>query len=244
MWIQLLTGTAPTDGLTITGGSSGATCDVNVTVTTRTISKPFCGASTGSAIRGAYGLGIEATDLTSADQLTDLTGTPVTPPNNVPFTIAGLVSGEDRVLVTNDDGGDIDFAQLTLNTTLSGGSETAVVCTSAIPTDTPATGTIRIQLDSGLYRRVAYTSYTSATFTIGSTDFSGDNATSGNNVFVSYLDETASGATASFTGVFGSGRTLFVRVRDGGVTPIKPFETTASWGASAVTVTAIRTSDA
>jgi hypothetical protein len=37
MWIQLLTGVAPTDGQEITGGSSSATCDVNVTVTERAI---------------------------------------------------------------------------------------------------------------------------------------------------------------------------------------------------------------
>ena len=72
MWIQLLTGVAPTDGQAITGGTSSATVAVNVTVTDRAVSAPFVGASTGSAIIGAFGLGIGADDLTSSDLLFDL----------------------------------------------------------------------------------------------------------------------------------------------------------------------------
>jgi|GEM_PF-1192604 len=98
MWIQLLTGVAPTDNQTITGGTSGATCLVNVTVTERTISAPFCGVSTGSAIIGAYGFGIESTDLTQNDKVFDLTNTQYSAPNYVTFTVGGIVSG-DRVLV-------------------------------------------------------------------------------------------------------------------------------------------------
>jgi hypothetical protein len=98
MWIQLLTGVAPTDNQTITGGTSGATCLVNVTVTERTISTPFCGVSTGSAIIGAYGFGIESTDLTQNDKVFDLTNTQYSAPNYVTFTVGGIISG-DRVLV-------------------------------------------------------------------------------------------------------------------------------------------------
>src|SRR5574343_617856 len=89
MWIQLLTGVAPTDNQVITGGTSSATCQVNVTVTERTLSFPFIGASTGSAIIGAYGVGIEAADLTANDKLFDLTNTQRTPPNIVTFTVSG-----------------------------------------------------------------------------------------------------------------------------------------------------------
>lgn len=102
MWIQLLTGVAPTDGQTITGATSSATVDVNVTVTERTINAnlPWIGQSTGTAIIGNYGVGVGADDLTQADKVTDLTGTQRTPPNNVTFTVTGLASGEDRILVT------------------------------------------------------------------------------------------------------------------------------------------------
>lgn len=98
MWIQLLTGVAPTDNQTITGGTSTATCLVNVTVTERTISQPFCGVSTGSAIIGAYGFGVEALDLSASDKVFDLNNTQYSPPNFQTGTVAGLVSGEDYVV--------------------------------------------------------------------------------------------------------------------------------------------------
>jgi len=243
MWIQLVTGSAPGSGVLITGSTSSATATTTGSATERTLSFPFCGVSTGSALIGAYGFCLEVLDLSASDKVFDLTNTQRQAPNYVTFTVGGLVSSEDYVLVANDDAGAIEFDQLILNTTLSGGAETAVVVTTTIPSDTPATGTIRIELDSGKYRRVAYTSYTGSTFTIGSTDFSTDNATSANNVFISYIDVLASGTTASFTSIYNTDRTLFIRVRDGGGTPIKTFETTGVLGAAGGSTTAIRTSD-
>lgn len=243
MWIQLLSGIAPTDNQLITGNGL-ATALVNITVTSRTVSVPFVGASTGSAIIGAFGFGIGADDLAVADLLTDLTNTPRQPPNNVTRTITGLVSGEDRILVTNNLAGDIDFAQLSLNTLLNGVAETAVVVTTTIPTDTPTSGQIAIELASGNYRFVAYTSYTGSTFTIAATDFSGDVAAATNNVFIAYVNELATGTSAAFTQVYSSDRTFFLRRRDGGVTPTKDFETTFVGGAANVSTSVQRLSDA
>ena len=323
MWIQLKTGVAPTDTQAITGTTSTATANCSGAPTERTLSFPFAGASTGSAIIGAYGFGIEATDLTASDKLTDLTNTLRVPPNNVTFTVSGLVADEDRVLVaplgyefaydneggvgtafslgenlswTNvtagtgylsflrDDGttgrmqirhidgslpadnvtitggtsartADVNGAvaisedprQLILNTALTTAGVTSVVCTTDIPTDTPPAGTIRIQLDTGIFRDVAYTSYTSATFTIGSTDFTDPNdAAAQNSIFIAYIDKdiTAGATSASFTGVYLADRSLFIRVRDGKSTPIKTFETTGTLGSAGGSATAIRTSDA
>jgi hypothetical protein len=247
LWIQLLTGVAPTTSLTVTGPTNSTTSTVG-TVTSRTISPAFIGQSTGSAIIGAFGVGIDPTDLTASDLLFDLTNTPRTPPNNVTFTVGGLVSGEDRVLVGPESGGLLDESQFTLGTDLTGATETTVDAGAAIPTDTPATGTIRIELDSGIYRRVPYTSYSGSDFTIASTSFATDNATTGNNVYISYIDELASGTSASFTSVFLAPRSLFIRVRDGGTAGdfigIKTFETTGTLGSAGGSTTAIRTSDA
>lgn len=322
IWIQLLTGVAPTDNQAITGGTSGATANVNVTVTERTISTPFCGVSTGSAIIGSYGFGIESTDLTQNDKVFDLTNTQYQAPNFVTFTVSGIVSGEDRVLVgplgrrfqydteasgpfvvgetltfgspagtarlaelydngttgfmyigemlsgsvptdnSTISGGtsgataavngsvsiDIDLRQMNLNGALSGGAVTSVVVNGTIPTDTPNTGTIRIERADGQYTRHAYTAWATSTFTIGSTDFSSNNATNGANVFLSYIDKLADAATATFTGVYSAERNLFIRVRDAGTAgdliPIKTFETTGTLGSSGGSTTAIRTSDA
>jgi len=244
MWIQLLTGVPPTDGQQISGVTSTATCDVNITVAERSLSFPFCGASTGSAIIGSYGFGMEPTDLAATDKLFDLTNTQRTPPNYVTFTVSGLISGEDRVLVGPATGGVLNTAQFTTDATYSGAAVVSIAVSPAIPTDTPATGTIRVECNSGIYKRILYTSYSGDVFTIESTSFVADNATSGNNCYISYIDKLANAATATFTSVYLADRDLFVRVRDGAASPIKTFESPATLGSAGGSASAIRTSDA
>jgi hypothetical protein len=244
LWVQLLTGSAPVDNLSILGITSGSTGDVNAAPIARTVPKIFTGSYTGSYI-GAFGVGIESADLSATDSIQDLDGDVETPPNNVTFTVSGLVSGEDRVLVGPRAAGILDLTQDTLNGALSSATTTAIVMTTAIPSDTPATGTIRVQLDTGVFRLQAYTSFTGSTYTIASTDYSGANvAANGNDVFISYIDELASATTASYTAIYSTDRDLFARVRDGGATPIKTFELPATFAATNTTVAAIRTTDA
>jgi len=245
-YIQLLTGSAPVTTMEVTGRTSGATCDVNGAPTLRTIPKIFIGSYTGSVI-GAYGIGIDPNDLTSADSLKDLADVTQTPPNNQSFIIYGLVSGEDRALLAPRTGSVIDYSQFTLNTTLNGAGETAVVLTGAIPADTNQTGSIRIQLDSGIYRYIEYLSWTGSTFTIASTSFAADPATSTNtpDVFIGYIDKLATGSSESVTMVYASDRNLFGRVRDGGATPIKTYEANAAiFTSTGGSITASRISDA
>lgn len=242
VYVQLLKGTAPADNAILYELLDHANMiTVNGTPTERAISTPFVGVSTGSALIGAYGIGLEATDLAATDKVFDLTNTQRTPPNYVTFTVNGLVSG-DRVLVTNDDTG-IDYNQMTLNGALTGAAVTAVVVTGAIPADTPATGKIRITRADGQRTSHAYTSWTGSTFTIGSTDFSSNNAANGANTFITYIDEASAGTSVNFTTIYDADRTLYVSVRDGGVTPIKPFESTGTLGSSGGSTTAIRTTD-
>ncbi len=251
MWIQLLTGSAPTNGLTITGASA-ATADVDVTVTKRTVSTPSCGASTGSALIGAYGFGLEKTDLTASDSVIDLSATTIAPPNLVTYSVSGIVSGEDRVLVAPYDGVSTDAEgnpaiekdQLSLNTTLSGATVTSVVVTTAIPSDTPETGTIRVVTDAGIDKLCTYTSWTGSTFTITSSDFSSDNATTANNVYITYIDKLADATSASFNSIFLADRNLVIVVRDGDTTPIKQFISSGVLGSAGGSISVIRTSDA
>jgi hypothetical protein len=246
MWIQVLTGIAPSSTVTITGATSGAYATNSGTPTERTLSQPLCGVSTGSALIGAYGFGMVATDLSANDKVFDLTNTQISPPNYVTFTVGGLEGGQDRILVGPASGSALDEAQFTTDATYTGASVTSIKVSPAIPTDTPTSGTIRIQCDSGIYNRLVYTSYTGDTFTVTPHDFSSDNATSGNNCYISYIDMlTHSTGTQSetFTSVYLSDRSLFIRVRDGGVTPIKTFETTGTLGAAGGSATVIRTPD-
>lgn len=242
MWIQLVTGVAPSSGSISGAGGGAATIG---TVTSRTIPKIFLGSYTGTVI-GAFGVGIAAAKLTAADTIQDLLGVTQTPPNNVQFTVSGLVAGEDYVLIgPKDTGNAIKFNQLTLASALNSAGVTSVVVNEAIPADTPAAGTIRIKLTTGIYKRVPYTSWATSTFTIPSTDFSGGNAAAQNNyVFISYIDKLAEAAAEAFTTIYSSSRDLYVRVRDGGGTPIKTFESPAVLGAAGGSAVASRITDA
>lgn len=250
MWIQLLTGTAPSSGTLITAGTSGATVTTTGSATERDVpTASVLGVSTGSAIIGAFGVGFDPNDVTANDDFTDLTGTLREPPNNVTFTLSGVVATEDTILVAPSTGAQsttIDTAQLTLATTLNTnltGSGTVTVSTT-IPSDTPTAGTIRVQTDSGLYRRVSYTGFSGSDFTGCTGDFSTDNATTPRNVFISYIDKVAAATSETFTVVYNADRELVVKVRDGGATPIVEFLSPATLGSGGGTSAAIRTSDA
>lgn len=95
----------------------------------------------------------------------------------VTFTVSGIVSGEDTILAGPATGTALDVAQMTLNGALTGSAVTAVVVNGSIPSDTPATGTIRIQRANGAYTKHSYSAWSGSTFTTPSTDFSSNNRT-------------------------------------------------------------------
>jgi hypothetical protein len=134
------------------------------------------------------------------------------------------------------------------DTTLSGAAVTAVSVVS-IPSDTPTSagtkGGIRVERDDGLYSLHRYTSWSSATndFTIPSHDFSTNNATTPFNVFVTYLDLVTAATSENFSYVYSSDRTHFLRVRDGGATPIKNAEATGVMGNTGGVASVNRISD-
>ena len=246
LWIQLLSGVAPTDNQTITGTTSGATAVVNVSVIARALGAVFLGQSTGTAIIGAYGIGIEASDLSANDKVTDLTDTLQLPPNNVKFHVYGCTSGDYILLCVDSGSTSPAFTQLTLATTLNSAGRTQVdVGAGNIPADTQASGTLRITLDSGVRRYQAYTSHDGDRyFTIPSTDYSGGNAaTAGNGVMLSYMDRAASDNDEEVTFKYSIARTLFARVRWGGALPIKTFESTGGLTSGGGSITVNRAQD-
>ena len=203
IWMQILTGTAPTTG-NVTG-NGGAIFAVSSS-TERTVSTPFCGQSTGSAIIGAYGFGVEVADTSASDTFTDLDANTVNPPNNVTFTVNGIVSGEDRVLVGPANGSALRTDQFNLNTAVTGASTSVIVETgsetigASTPnqTDTPTSGTIRVKGDDGVYHRVPYTGLTKASTTLTFTGCSNvPTASIANDVFISYIDKVADSVAIS-----------------------------------------------
>lgn len=257
LWIQILTGVAPitTDSLSQTSPDVASAIVGVVTDRSATISTPFVGVSTGSAIIGTYGVGITATELTSSDKVTDLGANVITPPNYVTNTVASLGAGVDYVIVAPWDGvtydvnGDpsIDKSQLVLSGDLTTDNITGVTVSTTIPSDTPSTGTIRVTDDNGYERRLEYSSWSGTVFTISSTDgqedFATVNATGANDVYITYIDDLTAGTSIFFTGVQLGTRQLVVIVRDGGVAPIKQFISSWSYTASNQTINAIRTTD-
>lgn len=228
---QITKGVAPLNNTRLydaTDHTDYYTCDA--AAVERPVSTPFVGQSTGSALIGAYGLGLQAADTAAADTYFDLQNNAINPPNTVTFTASGFISG-DYVLCTEDNAGDINFTQMALNASYTTAGVTTISVV-AIPSDTPSSagtiGGIRIERDNGLYSLHRYTAFDAGTddFTIPSHDFSTNNATSGNNVFVSYLDLVTASTSEQFSYVYSSDRTHFLRVRDGGATPIKTAEAT------------------
>jgi len=238
MWIQLLTGIAPTDTQVITGVST-ATATVDTTVISRPLGvESYIGSYVGS-ILGAYGVGIAAADLTNTDSITDLDGDVETPPNLVTWTFSGLEVGEDSILVGPRTAGLLDTAQLALDGIHTGG-EATVPMTATIPADTPTTGTFRV-FDGTSFQRVTYTGFSGTDFT-GCSDMPA--ASDLADVFISYLDKVAGVTDETFQFIYdASDRQLFCRGRDGGVTPIKTFESPSSVGTSGGGITIIRTPD-
>lgn len=262
MWIQLLKGTAPADNaICYEDVDSLRVVAVFGTVTAATVSAPFIGASTGSALLGAFGIGLLPGDASASDLFVDLDGNTVTPPNNVTFTVSGLeFPTEDRVLVGPEAATLLNRGQFALSTAVTTAAHTTIIAKVGTETpgtgtnsedDTPNAGTIRLQGDDGIYYRITYTSYTVGsgimTF-LGCAGLTGDDAAIDNDLFISYIDADAAAATATFTSVYsGSDRALYVRARNGRSTansPIKTFETTGTLGTSGGSATAIRTPDA
>ena len=254
MWIQLLTGVAPTASQLITGGTSAATATsgTGTPSTERTLSTPACGASTGSSLVGAYGFALQYADMAVNDKFKALDDVTRSPPNNVTFTVNGVQSGW-RVLVGPEDGaGGLKYDQLTATSQLTSAGTTSIVFTEAAPANTPATGTLRVHMANGSYLLVAYSAYNAGTktFTITSTNFATSNGNADKKFFISYIDATASGTSISFNTIqSGGAQTLYVSARYAGTGPsystsIKPAATTGTLGSTGGSATISSVSDA
>lgn len=259
LYIQLLTGVAPGSAMTVTQGAvSATTASAGVD---KAVSAPFCGASTGSSIVGAYGFALEYADLSVNDKLQALDGVTRSPPNNVTFTVSGLKYGW-RVLVGPEDGsGGLKYDQLSNTALLNGAAVTSVEVDEAIPANTPSSGTIRILRANGVYSSHPYSAVNTGTktFTITSHDFSSNTAAIGANVYIAYVDQAVpdpgggtigvTANTVSFNTIQSAPQTLFIEARYGGLSgdsylySIKPAKTTGSLGSTGGSATVSSVSD-
>lgn len=280
LYCQVLKGTISGDNaLLYYGNDTLATISVSNyltqagAATSRAISTPWIGVSTGSNIIGAYGIGFETDQVDDSDILTALDGLTYSRPNLVTNSVSGLtITGgqEDYVFVApwdtvTDGGGGAGYdingdplvkkTQLTLTSTLNTDDVASIQVSdgdeTAIPADTPSTGWIRVTDNNGFERWIPYSSWTGTTFTVdtadpdigNNNDFLSVNATAGNDVYITYLDKSAESATESFQVTYSAPRSLVALVRNGGTGPIKQF--IAEWSITTAnqTLGAIRTTD-
>lgn len=165
-------------------------------------------------------------------QLISHVGTVETPPNTITISINGVVSG-DYVLVARDTGSDINSTEYTV----SGSSGASTVSVTGLKTDTPVSGVIRIDGD-----RYAYTGWTGTTVTLSGTL---SRTYSSVYAFIPLIDDVASTTSISSAAMqFDTGFTCRYRVRNGGGSPVVPFESTLAVTTTGGSGTAVRNADA
>jgi hypothetical protein len=189
LYVQVIKGTmAANNDILYYAGTNLSTGDATkyvqvdtgtLAITERTISTPYIGVSTGTAIIGGYGVGIDNNKLSSSDKVFDLTNTQYSPPTTVTNTVSGLESTEDYLFVapwdgTTTDANDdpaVDTDQMTINATYNTAGITTI-SVNDIPGSTPDSGTIRIVNDEGFHVLAFYSSYDDGTddFTLRGTD--------------------------------------------------------------------------
>lgn len=176
--------------------------------------------------------GVMAAD-SKAFQLISHDGTTVTPPTAISVQVGGVVSG-DYVLVARDNG---SGGILDTEYTVSGSSGATSITVTGLKADTPASGVIRIDGD-----RYTYSSWTGTTVS-GLSPALTKNYTS-RPAFIPLVDAVASGTTINSANMqFSSNFTCRYRVRNGGGSPIIPFESTLAVTATGGSGTAVRNAD-
>lgn len=167
-------------------------------------------------------------------QLISHDGTIETPPTSVAVQIGGVVSG-DYVLVARDNG---SGGILSTEYTVSGSSGATSITVPSLKSDTPASGVIRIDGD-----RYTYSSWSGTTVS-GLSPALTKTYTS-RPAFIPLIDAVASAPTINSANFqFSSNFTCRYRVRNGGASPIVPFESTLSVTSNGGSGTAVRGADA
>ncbi len=180
---------------------------------------------------------LHASDL-QAYALTSHDGTGVTPPVAIAVSVGGLTAG-DYVLVGKDDGS--GGLNTTTGLTASGSAAATTVTLSGAPaSDVPmGAGRIRIGGNPHSYTGIVGTTVSGLSPAVPGGGYSGA------AVWFPLIDKVAASASeASGTFTYGSDFTARVRVRNGGGSPIVPFETTFAVTAAGGSVNAIRNADA
>lgn len=189
------------------------------------------------AAQGWWLAGVQAADSKNY-QLKAHDGSDQSPPTSVQVQVGGLAAG-DYVLAARDNGSG-GFANDTTLAASAAAGATSVTLTAA-PTDTPTgAGFIRIAGN-----RHTYTGRSGNTVSGLSPAVPVGGYASGLSVFLPFIDAAATGATiTSGSFQFAANVTVRYRVRNGGASPIVPFESTLALTSNGGSGTAVRNADA
>ena len=191
--------------------------------------------------QGWWLTGVQAADSKNY-QLVSHTGVTETPPTSVAIQVGGVVAG-DYVLVARDNGSGGFANDTTLASSATAGAPSVTL--TAAPADTPTapgSQTCYIRINGN---RHTYTSRSGNTISGLSPAVPAGGYASGLPVFIPFIDAVAAGTSiqsANFQ--FGSNFTARYRVRNGGGSPIVPFESTLAVTSNGGSGTAVRGSDA
>ena len=184
--------------------------------------------------QGWWLTGVQAADSKNY-QLISHTGVTETPPTSIVIEV-GNVTTSDYVLVARDDGaGDILDTEYTV--TASAGATSVTV--TGLKADTPASGVIRIGGDRYTYTSRAGTTVSGLSPAIKTGGYSSAAA------FIPFIDGVPSGTSIQSAAMqFAANFTARYRVRNGGGSPIVPFESTMAVTSNGGSGTTVRTADA
>ena len=171
-------------------------------------------------------------------QLVAHDGSAQNPPTSVQVQVAGLVAG-DYVLAARDNGSG-GFANDTTLASAASAAATSVTLTAA-PADTPTgAGFIRINGNRHTYTGRAGNVVSGLSPAVPAGGYA-----SGLSVFLPFIDAVAAGTSISSGAFqFGSNVTVRYRVRNGGGSPIVPFESTLALTETGGSGQAVRNADA
>ena len=184
--------------------------------------------------QGWWLTGVQAADSKNY-QLISHTGVTETPPTSIVIEV-GNVTTSDYVLVARDDGaGDILDTEYTVTASAAATSVTV----TGLKADTPASGVIRIGGD-----RYTYTSWSGTTVSGLSPAIKAGGYSSA-AAFIPFIDAVPGGTSIQSAAMqFSSNFTARFRVRNGGGSPIVPFESTMAVTSNGGSGTCVRTADA
>lgn len=201
---------------------------------------PF-GTYAGGKWFAARGWWIDTASLNSLDlqgyQLVSDDATVVSPPVSIGISVGSMLAG-DYVLVGKDDGGG-GFDEVSGVTSTGSPAASTVTLSGAPASDVPTgAGFIRINGNPHTYTGITGTTVSGLVPVVPGGGYSAA------ATWFPYLDKVAAGTgESSGSFIYGSDFTARVRVRNGGGTPIQPFETTFSVTTAGGSVNAIRSAD-